>query len=127
MRTTPGTDAPGVAYFGLDLMKAHATTLAILALLAAQPVAAAGSKETGRAKARQCAVCHGIDGVSKRPDVPHIAGESIIYLKAQLEAFRSGKRHHREMSIVAQGLSDADIADLIAWYSAIEFTVVLPE
>ncbi len=108
-------------------MKAPPSILAIMALLSAGPVLAAGSKDDGRSKARQCAVCHGIDGVSKRPDVPHIAGESIIYLKAQLEAFRSGKRHHREMSIVAQGLSDADIADLIAWYSAIEFTVVLPE
>ena len=108
-------------------MKAPPSILAIMALLSAGPVLAAGSKDDGRSKARQCAVCHGIDGVSKRPDVPHIAGESNVYLKAQLEAFRSGKRHHREMSIVAQGLSDDDIADLIAWYSAIKFSVELPE
>ena len=101
--------------------------LALCLLLPAEGALAAGDKAAGRKKARMCAVCHGIDGVGKRPDVPHIAGESNIYLKHQLEAFRSGKRQHREMSIVAGGLSDEDIADLIAWYSAIKCTVELPE
>ncbi len=77
--------------------------------------------------AAQCAGCHGIDGVAKRPDVPHIAGESDIYLQAQLEAFRSGDRHHEQMTIIAQSLNDEDIDHLIAWYSSIRFDVTLPD
>ena len=90
-------------------------------------VARGGDAAIGRQMAGQCAGCHGIDGVAKRPDVPHIGGESDIYLKSQLEAFRSGDRHHEQMSIIAQGLEDEDIAHLIAWYSSIRFTVTLPE
>lgn len=90
-------------------------------------LAFAGDAEVGRGMARQCAGCHGIDGVAKRPDVPHIAGESDIYLKAQLEAFRSGDRHHEQMSIIAQGLDDEAIGHLIAWYSSIGFTVTVPD
>lgn len=74
-----------------------------------------------------CQTCHGIDGVGKLPDVPHIAGENTEYLVSQLDAFRSGKRQHEQMSIIASGLSDEDIADLAAWYSSIQFTVTVPE
>ena len=93
----------------------------------ASSAAMGGDAVAGRQLAVQCAGCHGIDGVAKRPDVPHIAGESEIYLKSQLQAFRSGERHHEQMSIIAQGLDDADIEHLIAWYSSIRFTVTLPD
>jgi len=97
-------------------------------LLAAQSVAAlAADASAGRKKAQQCAVCHGIDGVAKRPDAPNIGGESSMYLTKQLEAFRSGERHHEEMSIIASGLSDEDIADLAAWYSSLQFEVHMPQ
>ena len=87
---------------------------------------AAGDLAEGRAKAAQCAVCHGIDGLAKQPLVPNLAGNSEIYLKKQLEAFRAGKRQHQQMSIIAQGLSDQDVADLAAWYSGIKVSVELP-
>ena len=56
-----------------------------------------------------------------------IGGESDMYLTKQLEAFRSGERRHEQMSIVAQGLSDEDIADLAAWYASIQFEVRMPD
>ena len=102
-------------------------SIAAAVLLSNPGARAAGDLDQGRVKARQCAVCHGIDGLAKRPDVPHIAGESDIYLINQLEAFRSGKRLHEIMSIVAADLSDQDIADLVAWYSAIEISVKTPQ
>lgn len=106
----------------------QALLLAALALgLSGASAAAAGDPDMGKSKARQCAVCHGIDGIAKRPDVPHIAGESPIYLDEQLAAFREGRRHHEQMTIIATGLNEADIADLIAWYSAIELSVTLPD
>jgi cytochrome c553 len=89
--------------------------------------ALAADAAAGRQKARQCQTCHGIDGVAKIPIAPHIAGESQIYLETQLKAFRSGKREHEIMSLIAKNLSDDDISDLAAWYSSIKFSVTVPE
>jgi cytochrome c553 len=89
--------------------------------------AAAGDLEAGRAKAKTCAVCHGIDGLAKRPDTPNLAGQSELYTAEQLRRYRSGRRAHPEMNVVAKGLSDADISDLAGYYAAIKISVELPE
>lgn len=108
-----------------------ATTRAFLLLglaaiaLQALPAAAADAA-AGRQKARQCQTCHGLDGIAKIPIAPHLAGESQIYLQTQLKAFRSGKREHEMMSVVAKNLSDEDIADLAAWYASIEIKATMP-
>ncbi|MEM7225584.1 MAG: cytochrome c [Pseudomonadota bacterium] len=91
------------------------------------PAGQAADPALGRQKAKMCQTCHGIDGVARTPDAPHIAGENKIYLVSQLKAFRSGKRQHQIMSVIAKDLSDEDIANLAAWYSSIEFTVTVPE
>ena len=100
-----------------------------LALIALLPTSAAfaGDIVAGREKAKRCAVCHGIDGLAKQPHVPHIAGESDLYLRKQLEAFRSGEREDPQMTFMAAELSDEDIADIIEWYSSIKVSVVVPE
>lgn len=87
----------------------------------------AGDPVTGREKANQCQVCHGIDGIGKNPEVPNIAGEGIIYLIRQLRAFRSGERKHPQMSIIAAGLSDEDMSDIAAYYTSIKVSVELPK
>lgn len=74
-----------------------------------------------------CQNCHGIDGLAKLPFVPHIAGESKIYLVTQLKAFRSGTRKNEMMSVIARDLSDDDIDNLATWYSSILIHVTLPE
>jgi cytochrome c553 len=86
----------------------------------------AGDPKAGREKASACQICHGYDGIAKVPIAPHIAGESQIYLETQLNSFRSGKREHEIMSIVASQLSDEDISDLAAWYSSIEIVATMP-
>lgn len=101
--------------------------IAALAAAALSTPAQAGDPAAGRKKARQCQACHGIDGIAKIPIAPHIAGENQIYLETQLKAFRSGKREHEIMSVIAKGLSDGDIADLSAWYSSIEITATMPQ
>ncbi len=88
--------------------------------------ATAADAAAGKTKAKKCRNCHGIDGIAKIPIAPHIAGESAIYLQVQMKAFRSGKRTHEIMSVVAKDLSDEDIADLAAWYSSIKFKVEMP-
>jgi len=86
-------------------------------------VAPAGDLKVGRAKALMCQACHGLDGLSKTPDAPNIAGQIEPYLVAQLQAFRSGARKNDAMSMVAPS-SDNDIGDLAAYFSAIEINIV---
>ena len=104
-----------------------AVVYASAALLASAVPALAADPEAGRTKAAMCAVCHGLDGIGKNPDVPNIAGDPAIYTEAQLRAFRAGERKHEQMSIIAQTLKDEDIADLAAWYSGLKVTVEVPQ
>ena len=48
-------------------------------------------------------------------------------MRAQLRQYRSGERVHPEMNVIAKNLSDADIDDLVAWYSSIKLEVKLPQ
>jgi cytochrome c553 len=93
-------------------------------LVAGGGVCSAGDVKTGRAKALMCQACHGLDGLSKVPDAPNIAGQTEPYIVAQLQAYKSGARKNDAMSVVAPSLSDADIEDLAAYFSAIEINVV---
>lgn len=90
-------------------------------------VSRAGDAQKGRAKAAACVVCHGPAGLSQVPDAPHLAGQPELYLAEQLGAYRSGKRVHPAMSVVTKGLSDEDIADLAAWFSAIVVRAEVPK
>ena len=84
----------------------------------------AGDVKAGRAKAQMCQACHGTDGLAKTPDAPNIAGQTEPYLITQLQAFKNGARKNDAMSIVAPSLSDQDVEDLAAYYSAIEIKIV---
>ena len=75
----------------------------------------------------QCQTCHGLDGLSKIPDSPNIAGSPEQYLARQLNAFRKGERKNEMMSLVVQPLTDQDVADLAAYYAAIEVTAKVPK
>ena len=88
--------------------------------------ATAQDAEAGRAVAGMCRTCHGLDGMARIPVAPHIGGERADYLETQLRAFRSGARVHEMMSVVAAGLSDAQIADVAAWYAAHAASAALP-
>ena len=93
-------------------------------LLACGSPSHAGDVKAGGAKAMMCQACHGLDGLSKTPDAPNIAGQTEPYLVAQLQAFKTGLRKNDAMSVVTPPLSDQDIEDLAAYYSAIEIKIV---
>ena len=94
-----------------------AATAAFASTASAQDVAA------GRAKAVACQACHGLDGIAKLPDAPHLAAQPAAYLERALRAYRSGERKHVVMSIAARELSDEDIRNLSAYYAAIRIEV----
>ncbi len=70
-----------------------------------------------------CVECHGKDGIGSSEDIPHLAGESTIYLETQLKAFRSGRRDHETMSKIAAELSDEQIRQIAQWYEQIKISV----
>ena len=95
----------------------------VVVSVAGGDICGAGDVKAGRAKAMACQACHGLDGLSKTPDAPNIAGQTEPYLVTQLQAYKTGARKNDAMSVVAPSLSDGDIEDLAAYYAAIEISV----
>jgi cytochrome c553 len=98
----------------------------LAAALAAGPGGAWAGADAGKAKARPCAVCHGPLGVAILPEAPNLAGQPEPYLAEQLKAYRSGRRTHQIMSLMAKPLSDDDIDDLAAWFASVKIEAKAP-
>lgn len=81
---------------------------------------AAGDAAAGKAKSAMCAACHMADGNSVSPIYPKLAGQHAPYLESAIKAYRDGKRQGGNaamMTPMAKALSDADIANLAAYFS----------
>ncbi len=76
-----------------------------------------GNADHGKSKSASCAGCHGLDGNSVVADYPKLSGQHATYLESTLKAYRDGARENAIMGGMAATLSDADIADLAAYYS----------
>ncbi len=87
-----------------------------VALLAGTGAGAAGDPAAGREKAAACAGCHGPDGNSMVPQFPKLAGQHAGYIVKQLKDFKEGRRKDPTMAPMAAPLSEADMADLAAFY-----------
>jgi cytochrome c553 len=74
-----------------------------------------------------CVSCHGADGLSVALDAPNLAGEVNIYIDTQLKAFRSGKRQHPIMSVIAADLTDEEIRAVADWYAAVTLEIAPSE
>ena len=76
-----------------------------------------GNAAAGKEKAASCAGCHGENGNSLVPMYPKLAQQHANYIERQLQAFKSQARDNPVMSPMAMALSEADMADLAAYYS----------
>lgn len=98
----------------------------VLAILSAVTIAAsanvafAGDAAAGKAKAASCAGCHGANGISAVPTYPNLAGQKEAYLAKQMKAFKDGTRKDPTMNAMAAPLSDADIANISAFYAGLK-------
>ncbi len=106
------------------IIRTNATWPLVLALgltALSGPAMAAGDAVHGEEKAVTCQACHGVAGKqSVTADIPILAGQHEDYLVHALQAYRSGARQQAVMATFAQQLSDQDIADLAAYFSAQE-------
>ena len=95
-------------------------TLTVLAAISLNvQTAMAGDAAAGKSRAAACSACHGANGISSNELWPNLAGQKETYLAAQMKAFRDGDRNNPMMSPMAAGLSDADIANLAAYYASL--------
>ena len=74
--------------------------------------------DAGRRKAAPCQGCHGADGNATIPGTPSLAAQPAWFTHWALIKFRDGRRQDPQMSAFAASLSDADMADLSAYYAA---------
>lgn len=79
-----------------------------------------GDPAAGKAKAESelCQGCHGEKGRGIAMGAPNLAGQQAAYLVKQLRDFRSQARRHRTMNAMAEGLGDADITDIAAYFAS---------
>jgi cytochrome c553 len=69
-------------------------------------------------KAQTCVACHGPEGNSANPALPSLAGQPRQFIATQLVMFREGNRKDAQMSPFALGLSNAEVNELSAYFSA---------
>lgn len=104
---------------GLERRRPVSATLALTLLLGSSlPQASAADAEAGRKKAQVCVACHGGNGNSTNPVVPSLAGQPQQFIVTQLFMFREGNRKDPQMSPVAANLTNTDLNDLAAFFSA---------
>jgi cytochrome c553 len=99
-------------------MKKLTMAVALTALMASS--AFAGDIAAGKSKTGMCAACHGAMGISAVPMYPNLAGQKEAYIAKQLKDFKSGNRKDPVMAPMAMGLSDADIANVAAYYASLK-------
>ena len=80
---------------------------------------AAPDAVSGKTKSQTCFACHGVDGIGITPNIPHIAAQPPLSIFYQLVQFREGMRKGGGMEVLAKPLSDEDIRDIAAYYSAL--------
>ncbi len=83
------------------------------------PANSAADPEAGEKSASACIGCHGNKGQSKNVQWPNLAAQQSSYLINQLNAFKSGSRTNPMMQAIAATLSEADKANLAAYFSSL--------
>lgn len=88
-------------------------------LQAAAVISAVGDSAAG---VQGCINCHGPDGQGMGVQYPPLAGQSALYLEAQLRAFKEGRRTGDTANVmhgIASRLGDAQIRGLSRYFSSI--------
>lgn len=107
-------------------MKQLLTTLTAIVVASVTSLAHAqdvkGNVIAGEKKVALCMGCHGIMGFHigfpEVYQVPKISGQGAKYIVSALTAYKKGDRKNPTMRAIAESLSEQDMADVAAYYSA---------
>lgn len=114
-------DATGLAtyYAALPAIGASGYAAASSAVVAGEALAKNGRWTNG---VPACAQCHGATGLGVGAVVPQIAGQSVVYLSNQLQAWQAGTRKNDPMGLmhgIALKLSVTDVSTVAAYYAGL--------
>ncbi len=87
------------------------------------PIYQGNSLAGNRIYDKECAGCHGDDGYGDRGrSIPQLTGQHSIYLKRQVEKFRTGGRLHDDPrdAEIFQSFGDGEIDDILAYLSILD-------
>lgn len=133
MIALPGRDEPrsnlrALAWLGaLCAAGSHGTAQGATAATAAAVPGLRGDAAAGAEKAasERCTECHSSDPSRSGPDdgtgahFARLTGQDVAYLQKQFLDFRSGRRRHDFMEMMARSVDDSDAADIFAWFGAL--------
>ena len=81
---------------------------------------AKGDIAAGKALAeKSCKACHGENGGSVAPAIPHLAAQREAYLLASLNEYKNGKRTHAALRDIATQMSEADLRNVAAYFASL--------
>jgi cytochrome c553 len=100
-------------------MKTVLIVASALLCLASAAVSADDQIDSGREKAHPCMTCHGVDGL-RHSGAMAIGGRDYYDLLYDMARFRDGERFNPIMSILMRTLSEADMADVAAYFASID-------
>ena len=104
-------------------MNKMVTGIVIGVSLIAGSAIAAGDIAAGKTKSAVCAACHGADGIAVIPGYPNLKGQNEQYIISSINAYKA-KQRNGGLAVVMQAqagmLSDADIANIAAYYSSLK-------
>jgi cytochrome c553 len=79
-----------------------------------------GDAAAGKSLAEStCKACHGADGGSVAPAIPHLAAQRERYLFASLNEYKDGKRTHAALRDIAAHMSEADMRNVAAYFAGL--------
>ena len=101
-------------------MKSHHIATALVVLLIATPgTAAAADIQAGKTRDAMCASCHGANGEGSGANPP-LAGMPANRFVQSIKDYRSGKRTHAMMKMLATQMDDKDTEDVAAYYASLK-------
>jgi cytochrome c553 len=96
-----------------------ACVMFLVGTIAAAETASADAEAAKTMAGGVCAGCHGPKGVSAGDTFPNLAGQKKQYLANALKAYRDKSRNAPIMNGMAGSLTDQQIDDLAAYFSAL--------
>jgi cytochrome c553 len=78
----------------------------------------------GKERSVLCGHCHGVDGNSKKSDIPNLAGQNPAYIVEQIGKFENGERKNFVMQTLASNFTFKDKVNLAVYFNSQEVSPV---
>lgn len=118
---------PGVALTGCNKTDESAKTKAEIEQVYKKSAEASmtkapnvGNIQNGELLAKQCAKCHGMNGVAANAGAPFIAGMEQNYMVSAMLAYKDGSRKNKDMKLVLSKIKPEEIADVSDYYASLK-------